>query len=90
MTRCPLRPTGSTSVSSCVQRLTAAQYPTASGTASGLILVGGYFAYANLWLGKGLAAAASIPGNIVQALFGLIAAVLVYTALNRGRALSHI
>ena len=62
----------------------------ASGTASGLILVGGYFAYATLWLGKGLAAAASIPGNIVQALFGLIAAVLVYTALNRGRALSHI
>lgn len=61
-----------------------------SGLASGGILVGGYFAYACLWLGKGLAAAASIPGNVIQALFGLAAAVLVYAALNRGRAMPHL
>lgn len=29
-------------------------------------MVLGYFAYASMILGKGLAAAASIPGNIVQ------------------------
>ncbi|OUQ78886.1 ECF transporter S component [Flavonifractor sp. An100] len=61
-----------------------------SGVVSGAILVTGYFAYACLWLGKGWAAAASIPGNIVQAIFGLIAATLVYAALNRSRALAHI
>ncbi|MGI5963640.1 MAG: ECF transporter S component [Lawsonibacter sp.] len=61
-----------------------------SGAASGVILVFGYFAFACLWLGKGLAAAASIPGNIVQALFGLVAATLVYSALSRSHALSRI
>ncbi len=61
-----------------------------SGLASGGILVGGYFGYACLWLGKGLAAASSIPGNVVQAAFGLIAAVLVYGLLARSRALEHI
>ena len=61
-----------------------------SGLASGAILVGGYVGYACLWLGKGLAAASSIPGNIVQAAFGLIAAVLVYGLLARSRALEHI
>ena len=61
-----------------------------SGAASGGILVGGYFAYACLWLGKGWAAAASIPGNVLQALFGLIAALLVYAALHRSRALAHL
>ena len=61
-----------------------------SGLASGAILVGGYFGYACLWLGKGLAAASSIPGNIVQAAFGLIAAALVYGVLARSRALERI
>ena len=49
-------------------------------------MVLGYFAYASLWLGKGLAAAASIPGNIVQGVFGLVAATVVYTVLSRSRA----
>lgn len=60
------------------------------GAASGTIMVGGYFLYASLWLGKGLAAAASIPGNIVQAAFGLIAAVMVYAVLEKGRVLAQI
>jgi ECF transporter S component (folate family) len=54
--------------------------------AAEVIMVLGYFAYASLWLGKGLAAAASIPGNIVQGVFGLVAATVVYTVLSRSRA----
>jgi ECF transporter S component (folate family) len=61
-----------------------------SGAASGVILVAGYFAFACLWLGKGWAAAASIPGNIVQAAFGLIAAMALYAALQRSHALAHL
>ena len=61
-----------------------------SGTLAEALMVAGYFGYACLWLGKGLAAASSIPGNVVQAVFGLIAAALVYGALARGRALERI
>lgn len=43
-----------------------------SSVVSGIIMIAGYFGYAALLLGKGLAAAASIPGNIVQGLAGLI------------------
>ena len=56
------------------------------GVVAEVIMVLGYFAYASLWLGKGLAAAASIPGNIVQGVFGLVAATVVYTVLSRNRA----
>lgn len=57
----------------------------AGGVVAEVIMVLGYFAYASLWLGKGLAAA-SIPGNIVQGVFGLVAATVVYTVLSRSRA----
>ena len=43
-----------------------------SSVVSEIIMIAGYFGYAALLLGKGLAAAASIPGNIVQGLAGLI------------------
>ena len=56
------------------------------GVVAEVIMVLGYFAYASLWLGKGPAAAASIPGNIVQGVFGLVAATVVYTVLSRSRA----
>lgn len=56
------------------------------GVVAEVIMVLGYFAYASLWLGKGLAAAASIPGNIVQGVFGLVAATVVYTVLSHSRA----
>ena len=62
----------------------------AGGVAAEVIMVLGYFAYASLWLGKGLAAAASVPGNIIQGLFGLAAAAAVYAVLSRGHALTHI
>ena len=54
------------------------------------LVSGGYFGYACLWLGKGLAAAASVPGNLVQGCFGLAAAVAVHALLDRSRALAHI
>ena len=59
-----------------------------SGAAAEAIMVAGYFLYACLWLGSGLAAASSIPGNLVQGMFGLIAGTAVYSLLSRGRALS--
>ena len=61
-----------------------------SGVVAESIMVAGYFGYACLWLGKGWAAAASVPGNIIQGIFGLAAAVAVYAALSRSRALSRI
>ena len=45
------------------------------------IMVAGYFGYAALLLGKGLAAAASIPGNLFQAVVGIVAGVLVFKLL---------
>lgn len=62
----------------------------ASGVVAEIIMVAGYFGYASVLLGKGLAAAASIPGNIVQGVFGLVAAAVVYVILDRSRALAHI
>ena len=61
-----------------------------SGAVAEIIMVLGYFGYASLLLGKGLAAAASIPGNVVQGLFGLIAATVVYLVLERSRALERV
>ena len=47
------------------------------GIAAEAVMVLGYFGYAGLLLGKGLGAAASIPGNVVQGIFGLAAGVLL-------------
>ena len=54
----------------------------AGGIAAELIMVFGYFAYEGLFLGFGMGAAASIPGNSIQALVGLVAGVLVYHAIS--------
>ena len=77
-----------TAVQSGVGRITPARI--VSGLAAEVIMVLGYFGYASLWLGKGLAAAASIPGNIVQGVFGLVAAIAVYAVLNKSRVLARI
>lgn len=45
------------------------------------VMVLGYFGYASLLLGKGLAAAASIPGNLIQGAVGLACAVMIYELL---------
>ena len=60
-----------------------------SAVVSEVIMVAGYFGYASLWLGKGLAAAASIPGNVVQGVFGLVAAAVVYAILERSHVLAR-
>ena len=52
-------------------------------------MVLGYFGYASRWLGKGLAAAASIPGNLVQGVFGIAAGVAVYAVLDRSHVLAR-
>ena len=48
-----------------------------------LLMIAGYFAYACLLLGKGLAAAASIPGNIMQGIFGVVSSFLLLKVLER-------
>ena len=59
-----------------------------SGLAGEAIMVAGYFGYACLWLGRGWAAAASVPGNVIQGAVGLGAAGAVYWLLSRSRALA--
>ena len=41
--------------------------------AGGVIIVAGYFIYEGFFLGTGLAAVASIPGNVAQLIIGLLA-----------------
>ena len=53
-------------------------------------MVAGYFGYASLLLGRGLGAAASIPGNLVQGVFSLAAALALISALERSKALSRL
>ncbi len=60
------------------------------GAAAGLWMVLGYFAYAWLILGKGLAAATSIPGNLLQGAIGLVAAVALAAALRESNTLEKV
>lgn len=59
----------------------ASKFPVARQLASGVvaeaIMVVGYFGYAALLLGNGLAAATSIPGNLIQGGIGLVCALLL-------------
>ena len=57
----------------------------ASGVVGEIVMVLGYFGYASLLLGKGLAAAASIPGNIFQGAVGLVVGVVLVTVLERAK-----
>ena len=57
----------------------------ASGVVGEIVMVLGYFGYASLLLGKGLAAAASIPGNIFQGTVGLVVGVLLAAVLERAK-----
>jgi len=53
------------------------------GITGEIVMVGGYFLYAALIFGEGLAAAASIPGNLTQAVFGIITGIVLTQALDR-------
>ncbi len=55
-----------------------------SGVVSEVIMVAGYFGYAALLLGKGIGAAASIPGNLVQGAVGLVIGLLLLQARAQG------
>lgn len=57
------------------------------GSAAEAFMVIGYFGYTALILGKGLAAAASIPGDAVQGLFGVVASVLLVEVLGRAKGI---
>ena len=49
-------------------------------------MVLGYFFYASLILGKGLAAAASIPGNIVQGIAGIAIGMALAILLQKSKS----
>ena len=61
-----------------------------SGVVGEIIMVVGYFGYAALLLGKGIGAAASIPGNLVQAVMGLAIGLILFTLLKRSKALDKL
>ena len=56
-----------------------------SGVVGEIIMVLGYFAYAAMLLGKGLAAAASIPGKIAQGVAGIVLGMALAVALQKIR-----
>ena len=56
-----------------------------SGVVGEIIMVLGYFAYAAMLLGKGLAAATSIPGNIAQGVAGIVLGMALAVALQKIR-----
>ena len=55
-----------------------------SGVVGEIIMVVGYFGYAGLLLGKGIAAA-SIPGNLVQAAMGLVIGFVLLKVMQKTR-----
>ena len=57
-----------------------------SGTVGEIIMMVGYFFYASLILGKGLAAAASIPGNIVQGIAGVAIGMALAMVLQKTKS----
>ena len=54
-----------------------------SGIVGELIMTAGYFGFSSLILGKGLAAALSIPGNLVQGAVGIAAGILMMQIIRR-------
>ena len=54
-----------------------------SGLLAESVMVAGYFGYAGLILGNGLAAALSIPGNVIQGGFGVVVSTVVCLALGQ-------
>jgi len=60
-----------------------------SALAGEIIMVGGYYLYAALLLGKSFAgAAASVPGNLVQGAFGLVCGVVIIRIIAKTKVLN--
>lgn len=53
------------------------------GLGSGVIVTIGYFIFSSIFLDKGIAAISSIPGNIIQTVFGLIIATILVPILMK-------
>ena len=53
-------------------------------------MVAGFFAYEGVVLGFGLGAAAAIPGNLIQGVFGLAVSVAAAEALSRSGAFKEL
>ena len=49
-----------------------------AAVAAELIMVAGYFIFAGIFLGSGFGAISGVPGNIVQAVFAIITAPMLY------------
>ena len=60
------------------------------GVVGELIMVAGYFGYACLLLGKGIGAAASVPGNLVQGAMGMVIGLVLLVVLKRSKALEKL
>lgn len=60
-----------------------------SGVVAEIAMVVLYFAYASLILGKGWAAASSIPGNLLQGLVGVSVGTILYILIKKSKALPH-
>ena len=62
----------------------------ASAAVGEVIMVGGYYLYAALLLGKSFAgAAASVPGNLVQGAFGIICGVIIIRIIAKTKVLNR-
>jgi len=53
-----------------------------AGVIAELIMVAGYFGYSALIMGEGIAAAASIPGNLIQGAVGIAVSAVLFVALK--------
>lgn len=59
----------------------------AGGIVAEIIMVLGYFCYAAVIFGKGLGAAASVPGNLIQGVFGIVTSVILYAVISKNKAI---
>ena len=72
------------SISSCVGiRGKSVVKSVVSGVLAEAVMVGGYFCFEATFLGLGLGAAAGVVSNLMQALAGIICAVLVKLILDQ-------
>lgn len=61
-----------------------------SGIVGELIMVAGYFGFTALLLGKGLGAALSIPGDLVQGATGIVIGIVLMKLFERSKILDNL
>lgn len=54
-----------------------------AGVTAEIIMIGGYFLFTSVVLGMGLGALPEIPGNCIQAVFGVLCSSFLYAALRK-------